>query len=213
MCNVAGVMALQGVSGAYSSYSAYQAGQDQNEYYKYVARQNEREAEIVQRSSDRQVEYIQDQAARDSAKVSEDARRIGASQRAVLAASGVQGVTAEDIAIDTLSKADKDRLAVRYNADLRTFETQQETGYRVADLKNQAAMNRIAGKNAKAAGIMNASTGLLNTATSMANTWYMDSKLNPKAPKTPKKTETRRTAPTYSNTPGSKLEIPWWRRK
>ena len=196
MCNVAGVMALQGISGAYSAYSSYQAGQDQNEYYKYVARQNEREAEIVQRSSDRQVSYIQDQAARDSAKVSEDERRIAASQRAVMAASGVQGVTAEDIALDTMSKADKDRLAVRYNADLRTFETQQETGYRVLDLKNQAAMNRIAGKNAKAAGILEASTGLLNTATTMANTWYMDKKLNTKAPKEPK----RKDAPIYDTT-------------
>ena len=57
-------------------------------------------------------------------------------------------------------------------------------------------MNRIAGKNAKAAGILEASTGLLNTATTVANTWYMDKKLNPKAPTEPKRLD----APIYDTT-------------
>lgn len=215
MCSPVAVMALQGVGGAFSAYSSYQAGQDQNEYYKHLARQNEREAEIVERAGQRQADYIQDQASRDSARVSEEAKRVDATQRAIMAANGVYGVTAEDIALDTLSKADKDRLAVRYNADLRTFETQQETGYRAANLRYEAGMNRAAGKNAKAAGYMNAGVGLLNAATSMASTWYQDQKL------TQKKVEVKRdNAPSYSpetttrnfKTKPGKLDVAWWKR-
>lgn len=82
---------------------------------------------------------------------------------------GIQGVTAEDIANDTFNKQRLDELAIRYNADVKSWETNTQAANQNWAAQTQANQYRYAAKNAKHAGKIAAFTTLLGTATSTAS--------------------------------------------
>ena len=81
---------------------------------------------------------------------------------------GAGSVTAEDIVLDTQTKAEMDKEAIRYNADAMIKETQTQARNQAWDLRSQSKLNLFAGKNAKRAGEINAASSLLGSASSTA---------------------------------------------
>jgi len=188
---------LQAYGGFSSARQQQSAGQQENRYYNYLADISENNAGLVQ-----------DQAARDTLQLRREANRTIGSQRAAMAANGVSGVTAEDVITDTLSEADIDASAIRYNADMKTYNARVE-----------AAGYRTKGAQAKASGDVTAYNTLLGTATSVAGSWLAYSQTSMgKTPKRASATQIRSAAmnTVRDNLPSSKLSLfgtgkkSWW---
>lgn len=161
------VTALTVASGAFSAYSQYQQGVAESQYYSTVAKQKEIEGKLAVERGQKQSELIQDTAKMEGKQFQRDAAQFKASQRAQLAASGIYGVTAEDIALDTLDKQRLDEMTLRYNADVKSYETTEGAKFQNYALQSEASQLRTAGKNAKRAAGRNMFSTLLGTATTV----------------------------------------------
>ncbi len=124
-------------------------------------------SKIALERGQKQSERIQDTAKEEGKRFEKDATRFSARQRAALAASGVSGVTAEDIVSDSFNSEKLDELTLRYNADAKSYETQTEALYKDYALRTEAEGFRMAGRNAKKAGKTKAFSTLLGTAASV----------------------------------------------
>ena len=109
---------------------------------------------------------------------------ISASQRAALAANGIPlyGGTAADIGLDTANKTKMDELAIRFNADTKSWETNQQARDFNWQSQNQAQQYRYAGQNAKRAGKANAFSTILSTAASTGMSAWNMGLFSPKTP-------------------------------
>jgi hypothetical protein len=163
------LIGLQVASGVVQSQNQIAAGNAQNAYYQYLAKQNESQADLVQRTGQAQSRIIQDVAKVRGKAFSEDAAKLRASQKAALASSGVTGVTAEDLASDTFRTQRLDESALRFNADVQSYEATEGAKSQAFSLKSQAEGFRFAGANAKSAAKRNAFSTLLGTAVSVFN--------------------------------------------
>lgn len=85
-----------------------------------------------------------------------------------MAAAGLQGVTADEIAADNISRQKLDEANLRYNADINSWEANEAAKYENYQYQEQARQSRTAGKNAKKSGKTQAFTTLLGTAASVA---------------------------------------------
>ena len=169
MCEPATIATIATVgAGALSAYGSYQEGASEQRYQNYVADQNVQQGKLALERGQRQSERIQDTAKEEGKRLEMDSTRHAASQRAAMAAAGVQGVTAEDIVSDSFSSEKLDELTLRYNADARSYETTESAKYEDYALRSKADQHRMAGKNAKRAGKINAFSTLLGTAASVA---------------------------------------------
>lgn len=220
MCSTGAVMALQATGGIMQAQGQIKDGNSTNSYYRHMADLSEQQAELTKIASDRKISYIQEQAARDSVAVNNRARQVEGAQKVALAANGVGAgsSTAEDLALDSMNKEKLDELAVRYSAELSSFETQKAANVEALGLQSQAVGYRAAGKQAKTAAKVNAFNTLLGTATSMSSTAYQAKQYQPiKAKPTPEK-EPKTYIPKYLTAAagrgagmgtGSKLNLKW----
>lgn len=151
-------------AGAFTAYSQIQEGKAQSNYYNYLAQQKEQESEIALQRGERQSELIQDTAKYEGKKFGESAAEFSASQRAALAANGVQGVTAADITESSFNKQNLDAQAIRYNADVKSWEARNQANLQSYYAKTEAEGNRFAARNAKAAAKRGAISTVLGTA-------------------------------------------------
>jgi len=71
-----------------------------------------------------------------------------------------------------LSKERLDELALRYNADVNSWQATEEAKNRNWSLQNQAGQLEFAGKNARIAAKRNAFSTLLGTAASVGQTFF-----------------------------------------
>ena len=127
MCNAAGVsMGAQGGAGAYGAYSSIRQGKMQDEYYSYVAQTAEAQAGLNDVISEKQRTQAMDQAASEAKRFKDASSKNEGTQRAQMAAMGVQGVTVEDIANDSQAAQDQDKETMQYNADLKEWEMKQQ---------------------------------------------------------------------------------------
>jgi hypothetical protein len=169
MCELATVAIIAtAAAGGTQAYGQYQSGVAQNKMYQFQADQNRMEGNLAVTRGQKQSELIQDTASREGKRLKTDQAGFSASQRAAMAASGVTGVTAQDITSDSFSKQRLDELALRYNYDTKSYEVTEGAKYQKYALDTQADQLSLAGKNAKKAGKMNAFGTLLSTAASMA---------------------------------------------
>lgn len=177
MCSATGVAILQGGAGAYQAQAQISEGSRQNKYYRYMASLKDTEARLVKDTARRQESALQDNASRQSVALNDELKRVQGSQRVALAASGVAAgsVSAEDIALDTMSRAKADELAIRFNADRSSQEALRQGDFEAMNLTNEAAGLRAAGRNAKTAAKTAAFSTLLSSATQVADTWYKHS--------------------------------------
>jgi hypothetical protein len=171
MCDpVSAGVALGLASGGLAAYGQYSAGKNQQKFYNDLAGTQDKQAEVVEQTGREQERLIVDQAARDTTDLKRDARRVEGAQKVTLAANGVGGgsATAEDLARDLFNEEKADELAVRYNADMRVWETRTQTKFAAHDLRNQAWQHRVAGQNAMTAAKFNAMSSLAGGASQAA---------------------------------------------
>ena len=154
--------------GAMQAYGKYKEGVAESKYYTYQQDQARQSAELALRQGDAQSTAIQNTAKQEGKQLALNQAEFNASQRAQMAANGLTGVTAEDITNDTFSKEKLDELVLRNNADLKSWEVNEEAKNRNWALNTEAGQYGLASKNAKSAGKRNAFSTLLNTATSVA---------------------------------------------
>jgi hypothetical protein len=171
MCDpiTATVVGLSVASGGFTAYNQYKQGVAESKYNNYLATQSENEGKQALAIADKQSTAIQDTAKEQGKGFKRESAQFGSSQRAAMAAMGIQGVTAEDIANDTFNKQRLDELAIRYNADVKSWETNTQAANQNWAAQTQANQYRYAAKNAKHAGKIAAFTTLLGTATSTAS--------------------------------------------
>jgi hypothetical protein len=170
MCNFIAAAGMQLLGGGVQAWGANMEGRNKERYYQHLADQNEGQALATERTAETQETLIQDQAARDVHMVRQRGRQIAASQRVALAANGIGGgsATAEDLARDSLSREELDEMAIRYSADMKSWETRNQGRAEAWDLRNQAHFNRVAGKQARIAGTINTWSSLLGGASQAA---------------------------------------------
>lgn len=165
---VAGLTAMA-VGGVQKANSEKRAGKAQQQYYDYLAEQNEIEAASAEAVGQRNATMAQDAGSRELSKLKRGVMQFAATQIATGAANGIGGgsVTTADIAGDTFDKAKLDELTIRFNADSQAAEALDAGKYKAWDLRNQKTMNKISGKNASVAGKEAAKATLWNTAGSV----------------------------------------------
>ena len=165
-------MVVSAIVGAYSAYSSYKQGVATRKYYNYLAQQNEEEAKHVRKVGDRQSELIQDTAKLKGLRQKSQAMTDAAAQKAAMVANGMDlsSVSAGDIASDSISKAKLDEIAIRYNADVQSWQVNTKTSYQNWALQTKATQNRYAGEAAFRQGKQKMTMTLLTTAASIAGT-------------------------------------------
>ena len=171
------VMAAMAVAGGMQAYGQYQQGVAANKYYQSVADAQEQQAQIEYQRGEKQSTLIQDSAKYKGKSQAEKAAMVSSSQRSALVANGIDlsSVTSQDLASETMSKAKMDELAIRYDADINSWNTMEDAKYKRWALNVQAGQSRASGKNALSAGKMQAFTTLASTAVSMASVGLLSS--------------------------------------
>lgn len=204
---------LVAAAGATKAYGVYQEGKAQQTMYNYQSALAMQQATMTRKYAEMQQKAMAERAemekraiteaaianiTAEQAAAAERARRLAGDiaelsgqQRATIGALGIGGVTAADIAVSTFDKSRLDQLAIRYNANVRSWmiaggakreawELAEETKYglwtlgeetkmRTWALKAEAGQYRLAGKQAKKAAKIGMATTLLSTAASMAS--------------------------------------------
>jgi len=162
-------IALTAVSGgvaAYGSYAQGQAGKKMNQYSADVAA---RQAEIEKRTAETNITLTQTQAAAESKQHARKMLVIEGAQKATEGAMGIaSSVTAADIGASTFDTGKLDEMAIRYNADIKSWGIKSGADVREWDLLNQRNQYLMAGRNAAVAGNIAATSTLLSTASQTA---------------------------------------------
>ena len=158
------------IAGGMQAYGQYKEGSATNKYYKGVANAQEEQGRIEYARGEKQSELIQDSAKITGMKQKTEAAQVASQQRATMVANGIDlsSVTSADLASETISKSRFDELAIRYNADINTWNQMEDAKYKKWAQYTQASQSRATGKNALSAGKTKAFTTLLSTAASMA---------------------------------------------
>jgi hypothetical protein len=168
------VMGLTAVAGGYAAWGQKQAAKSAKAYNDYEASMAENQAILSRRTAEQNKRVVQGNAAEESKLLSQKTAELKGKQTVAAAASGVGGgsVTTADIAADTITKEDLDQAAIRYSADMESWNIEEGAKADEWAMKNKAKMYRKAGKNAVTAGNIQAMSTLLNTATSVAGAAY-----------------------------------------
>jgi hypothetical protein len=168
-----GTAILAGVGGGLGIFGTIAGANSENQYYQYLATENEKQAGAVMQTASTQKGLVYDAAGRDTLNVRNQLKAITASQKTGLAASNISlaSVTAEDIARDTFNAGNKDEAAIRYNADMQAYQIMNNAQQTKYNLLAQAKGYRQAGENKQTAGYLNAFAGLLNTGSNVASKW------------------------------------------
>lgn len=166
-------MGLQVGGGVIAAKGAEMQGEASSNYYNYLGDMDMMQARILEAEAERKVGYVQDEAARRSALVGQTAKKTLASQVAVGAAAGIGSGSAvmEAIADESSRNATLDEMAIRYNADVASYETKVKGKYEAWGLREKARGEYYSGQNARAAGKMNFWASILGTGSNIFNTW------------------------------------------
>jgi len=173
------VMALTAVAGGYAAYGNVQAGRSQQRQNEYEAQLAEQQAALYRRTAEQNKTLEQANAAEASKTLAQKTAELKGTQAATAAASGIGGgsVTTADIAADTITKEKLDQAAIAYNANINSWNIEEEAKGNEWMLKNRATQYRRAGKNAVNSANIAATSTLLNTATSVAGASYNPTKI------------------------------------
>jgi len=166
MCNAAILsMGMTAWGGYTQAKAADQAGKAQQAQYNYIAEQNRQAAEAAKKRGEMEDTISQNQGALESKTLSQKAMQVEGAQKAAIGANKIGGsVSALDLTQDTYDKANLDKLAIRFNADSRSWEAKENAKYKAWDFNNQANLNTLAGQQARQAGKIQKRALLINTA-------------------------------------------------
>jgi hypothetical protein len=161
-------MAVMAIGGGMQAYGQMEQGKQQNQYYQYLAGQSRMEGAAAVARADAQNRILNESGAIEGKNLAEKAAVTSSAQKAEMAASGVSGVTAQDITLDTARKVSNDEMMLRRNYGLQSNSVLDEGKYANWQANEQAGLYGWSGKQAKRAGNIGAFTTLLGTAASMA---------------------------------------------
>lgn len=177
-----------------SSGVAFEQAKMQGAYYRALADQNFREANMAIETADLQTTIFQNEAAARSKELKSEEKTLEGAQIAAMAAMGIYGVTADDILKDSKNKAKLDEINLRYNADIQSWSARKEGRQEAWALRNQGELNLQARRNTlKAAKINMMATTLLGAnnsfnASSFGGSQYQKKQVTPQT--TPRGTVT-----------------------
>jgi len=172
LCDPTGGVAtlvIMGIAGATQAYGQVQQGREQDKYYQYLAGTSRLAGDAALARSQKQSELIQESAGIENKSAAIKAAETSSAQKAAMVASGMDlsSVTAQDITLDTLTKAKMDEMMIRRNANLQSWQTETEGKYAKWEGEEQARQYGYAGKQARKAGNIGAFSTLLGTSVSM----------------------------------------------
>lgn len=167
----AAVAGIQAAGAGLSAYGNYRQGIAQKKYYENQAAASELEANLTEKAGQQEATFAENEGASQGLALARKSAELRGTQRAALAGSGIAGsVTANDIATDTESKINLDKMAIKYNADLKAWKADQDARNRAHALRQQAIGYKIASKESEKAGKIGAATSLLGGAAQVADT-------------------------------------------
>lgn len=184
-------IAVTAIAGGVTAYGQYQQAKAQSKMYDYqagLAQQEKTQTEeyakeeqkLIKSVAESNIATIQDIAAEDSKQLARDVAVLTGQQKAAIGALGIGGgTTAQNILIDTFDKARLDQMAIRYNANLKSYQIKSGAEIDIWATGEQAKMGawskeaesrqyQYASKNALFAGRINVASTILNTASSIA---------------------------------------------
>lgn len=160
--------ALMAAQFAMAAYGQYQQGRAQEAQQNYIAAQNQENAKAAEwQAQDAEARGEQEQFRQRLQQSQLEGQQISA----LASNGGAIGIgSSGDLLSDSYIMGQYDNNTIGNNADKEAY------GYRVqsANYTNEAQLNRMAGKNAKKAGIMNAGTTLLSGASQFGSTFQFD---------------------------------------
>ena len=163
-------IALSAASAVGGGIMAYQQGKSEEKMYKYQQAVAKQQAELTQRTAEQNVRLTQTQAAQETKQLQRKYSVLAGEQTAARAASGIGGgsVTEGDIATDIFRTQKLDESTVRYNADVASWNINNQAALEKWGLSTQATQYGMAAKQAKKAGTIGLVTGILGGASSVA---------------------------------------------
>lgn len=160
------------------AYGSYTEGQDKAAYYNYLVSNSRTEAGLAQKEADTESTLTSTQASQQARMASRRAAEVTGAQTAAEGANGTSGsVTGADVSNDTFNKAKLDQMAIKYNADVQNYRTQQSAKLKEFALNRDAEGNVIAGKAARTAGNLGAFNSILGGARQVAGIYGKESTL------------------------------------
>ena len=144
-------------------------GKAQEAYYNYLAEQSRLEGDAALKIGQKQSELVQDVAKEEGKQLKKTQAQFNASQIAAMAASGVDvsSVSAQDVVSSAYSEQKLDELALRYNADMRSWGVKTEASYKNWAANVQAGQYEYAGKHARVVSKIKQRSTLLDTVSSL----------------------------------------------
>jgi hypothetical protein len=161
------------------------------EYQKAISGYAKGQKEAIKGTAALNINVIQTAAAEEAKLLSRDVAQLRGRQMAAIGAMGIGGgVTAENIMTSTFDKAQLDKMAIRYNANIKSWQisemakrdiwtlggetkyklwsSKEETRMKISALRGEIGQFGLAAKGAKRAGRTRAAATLLSTAASVA---------------------------------------------
>ncbi len=157
------------IAGAGTGVAMAQASKSQQGAANYAADQARISAQLQERTALANAKFIQAAGAEESKSKARDVARLKGSQEAAFGALGLSGKTAEDIRDTTFDEALLDKAAIRYNADVNSWQAMEEGKNKAWTLRSEGAQYDMASRNIGKASQMNTFTTVLNTAASAAS--------------------------------------------
>jgi hypothetical protein len=164
---------IAGAAAAYSAYSQVQAGKASADYLNYLASQSSEMAKLQRKTGELNAGFIQESGVEQLHKFKQKAKQFQATQEATMAASGVQGVTAEHIALSTINQIAEDERAIMHNADVEIFKAKYGANMSASQSEQLAGQYGMQAGSARRIGNMKAFGSLLG---GTADTWMMANK-------------------------------------
>lgn len=170
MCDpISASVAITAAAGGFQAIQGLSAGKQKANEYNYMANLTDIQKQISTAAAQKQKEFTYDTAASASAESAKKGEELIGKQKTAMAANSIGGsVTAADIALDTQRKLQADKEAIKYNADVKAWETENNLQNELWGLDVQKGQYQYAVKNAKRAGKINAFNSLLETAGQVA---------------------------------------------
>ena len=166
-----GVSAIASIGGAIaSSRAAIAEAESQAAFNKYQADVANQNAILAERTAAQNISIVQMQGAEETKQLQRKYAVLRGKQKVALAASGVGGesVTAGDIATDVFRNQKLDEMAIRYNADIRSYNIREGAKLQAFGERAKASMYGLAAESALRAGKTRARLSILEGAKSVA---------------------------------------------
>ena len=149
---------VMAVAGGVKAYEQVQEGKAQEIMYNYQSALAVQEATATRKYAEIQKKAIGEAATAnitaEQVTATEQARRLAGDiaelsgrQRVTIGALGIGGVTAADIAVSTFDKARLDQLAIRYNANVKSWMLREEAKRDIWTLGEETKMREWALKS------------------------------------------------------------------